>query len=63
MKPGKKTVKYKIFVICIVMIVLVIAVLAVAFVPRSRDQDQVVPMGEMSTGPDDGYSEGTFTIQ
>ena len=63
MKPGKKMGKYKIFVICIVMIVLVIAVLAVAFVPRSRDQDQVVPMEAMCTGPDDGYTEGTFTIQ
>ena len=62
-KSGKKTVKYKIFVIYIVIIVLVIAVLAVALVPWSRDQDQVVPMEEMYTGPDDGYAEGTFTIQ
>lgn len=62
-KSGKKTVKYKIFVIYIVIIVLVIAVLAGALVPWSRDQDQVVPMEEMYTGPDDGYAEGTFTIQ
>lgn len=62
-KAGKKTVKYKIFVICIVIIALVIAVLAGALVLRSRDQDQVVPMEEMCTGPDDGYAEGTFTIQ
>lgn len=60
-KSGMKTVKYKIFVIYIVIIVLVIAVLAGALVPWSRDQ--VVPMEEMYTGPDDGYAEGTFTIQ
>lgn len=62
-KAGKKTVKYKIFVICIVIIALVIAVLAGALVLRSRDQDQVVPMEEMCTGSDDGYAEGTFTIE
>ena len=62
-KSSKKTVKYKIFVICMAIIVLVIAVMAGALVPRSRDQDQVVPMEEMCTGSDDGYAEGTFTIQ
>ena len=62
-ESSKKTVKYKIFVICIAIIVLVIAVLAGTLVPRSRDQDQVVPMEEMYTGPDDGYAEGTFMIK
>lgn len=62
-ESSKKTVKYKIFVICIAIIVLVIAVLAGTLVPRSRDQDQVVPMEEMCTGSDDGYAEGTFMIK
>ena len=62
-KSSKKTVKYKIFVICMAIIVLVIAVMAGALVPRSRDQDQVVPMEEMCTGSDDGYAEGTFMIK
>lgn len=49
--------------ICIMAIVIAFVMLIGALVPRSQERDQVVPMEEMYTGPDDDYSEGTFTIK
>lgn len=62
-KSDQKTVKYKIFVICIAIIVIILTVLTGSSVFLRRYQDEVVPMEEMYTGSDDGYAEGTFMIK
>ncbi len=61
-ETARRRVKYKPFLICIVAIVIAAVLLIGALVSRN-DQDQVIPMEDMYTGQDDGYSEGTFTIE
>lgn len=61
--PDQKRVKYKLFLICVVVIVIAAVILICALVPRNQNQDQVIPMEDMCTGPDEDYSEGTFTIK
>ena len=63
MKSRLKREKYWAIVGCIMATIIILIILLGALVPRSRDQDQVVPMEEMCTGPDDCYTEGTFTIK
>ena len=60
--PAQKRVKYKTFLICFVVIVVAAVILIGALVLRNN-HDQVTPMDDMYTGPDEGYSEGTFTIK
>lgn len=61
-EPVKKRTKYIPFLICITFIVIAVVILIGALVPRNQNQDQIIPMEDMYTGPDEGYSEGTFTI-
>ena len=49
-------------VICIAVIAIAVVVMLGALVPRNN-QDQTIPMEDMYTGPDEGYSEGTFVIE
>ena len=60
---AQKRVKYKLFLICVVVIAIAAVILIGALVPRNQNQDQVIPMEDMCTGPDEDYSEGTFTIK
>ena len=54
--------KYKPLLICIAVIAIAVVVMLGALVPRNN-QDQTIPMEDMYTGPDEGYSEGTFVIE
>lgn len=59
---AQKKVKYKLFLICVAVIAIAAVILIGTLVPRNN-HDQVIPMEDMHTGPDEGYSEGTFTIK
>lgn len=59
---AQKKVKYKLFLICVAVIAIAAVILIGTLVPRNN-HDQVIPMEDMYTGPDEGYSEGTFMIK
>lgn len=60
---AQKRVKYKRLLIFVAVIAIAAVILIGALVPRNQNQDQVIPMEDMCTGPDEDYSEGTFTIK
>ena len=51
------------FVVYVLVIIIAMAALAWALIPRNREQDQMIPMEELYTGPKENYSEGTFTFE
>lgn len=61
--PAQKRVKFKLFLICVVIFAITAVILLGLLVPRNQKQEKVIPMEDMYTGLDDGYSEGTFTIK
>lgn len=59
----QKRTKYKPILICVAVIVIAVTILIGVLVPRNQKQNQVIPMENMDTDLNEGYSEGTFMIK